>query len=102
MCIRVCAAATAARAFVTRDRSGVSVPPNDQERSMTTASVYMFNQTNLTAAITINNGNQIQLTGTSDSSKWVAQTSVQTFQTPGTVPGNFNAGTNVLLITLGN
>jgi hypothetical protein len=68
---------------------------------MTTASVYMFNQTSLNAQIIINSGTPFMINGTSDSAKWVPQTSVQTFQTPGTVPGNFNAGNNVLLMNLG-
>jgi hypothetical protein len=69
---------------------------------MTTASVYMLNQTNLTANIMINNGNQFSIDGTSDSAKWAANTAVKTFQSPGMQPGNFNAGKNQVLMNLAN
>jgi hypothetical protein len=69
---------------------------------MANFSVYMFNQTNLQANIIINNGTQFTITGTSDTLKWVAGTSVQTYQSVGTTPGNFNQGGNTLLINLGN
>jgi hypothetical protein len=96
------AAATAAGAFVTRDRSCVSVPANDQERAMTTASVYMFNQTNLNAAIIVNNGNLFTINGTSDSAKWVANTSVLKFSSTASNPGDFNLHNNTLYIYLQN
>jgi hypothetical protein len=69
---------------------------------MTTASVYILNQTNLTAQIMINEGSPFTIAGTSDSTKWMPNISVQTFQSRGRTPGNFNLGQNVLLISLGN
>jgi hypothetical protein len=96
------AAAAAAGACVTRDRFGVSVPRNDQERSMPTASVYMFNQTGLNASLIINNGNLFTINGTSDSAKWVANTSVLKFSSTSSNPGDFNLNDNTLYIYLQN
>lgn len=65
--------------------------------------VYVFNQTGSEAFLIINKGKQLSIAGTSDTAKWVAQSSTLELMEAGTAPGKLSAGiTNILRINFGN